>query len=1426
MVDSKSKHSNVRPVSGSTTVFLFLTALALLAQPLTTVADEPKQAHSYWLEIASHGPGAFESEWRTLVVARNRGVAHANTTFVLHTEDGDVQLDRTVPAGGQGVFDDIVGVMGVEATGSLEIRSNQLLDVIGRIYNQADEGTFGQFLDGYDEAGGLSQGESVWLLGLRQVKDEYRSNLSVTNTGATAATVTITLFGTNGLQLDEYTLEPEPSEVIQDLEPFRWRAGRPNLGWGFAQVTVTSGSGILTSASVIDSRTNDATTIAMKSLGCAAGGRDLTNWLEIASHGAGAFDSEWRTVAVARNIGDSTAVVTFVLHATDGEQEITYTIPVGAQGVFDDIVGAMGLEAKGAIEIRSNQPVDVVGRIYNQADEGTFGQFLAGSPVGVGLDRGESAWLLGLRQVQDEYRSNISVTNTGSSAADVEITLFSTAGAQLTTYHLTPEPSEVIQDPEPFRHRAGEPSLGWGFARVEVISGSGILTSASVVDSRTNDATTISMKRTDTDPGCPPDFGGIVLLTATDECELTVAWTPAVDDNTSPATMRYQVHLSTEADFEPGPATLETTVQGRAQTVLEGLTSATEYHVLVLAEDSDGNTTSGGSAWSGRTLEVMPVQRPGAVVETAETLGLGEATKSGSALIFQKTAGALLPTVGAQLIGPLSGGGGYFRTVEGVSQTTGQIRVETSTASIDDGYDQFQLLTSGTIPDVEGGTKKSAGRWGDNPSAMSPGLSMVHQTRDDGSRVGRVTWGDQLLSIETVRHAGSVGEFDYGPGEGPGEFFAKVKTQDFGTVTLDAGVNFYPELFTDATWTVGGVETAEVIARGRLDMCALAKYEWTAAGGYEETIPVFNTSWLAAYSVGPAPVWQKITLSVDAEISASASGAITTEAAASASTVLEVGVRYTQGAGWQPISDFDFSSSLAADLSVVGDIEAEMRLVPKLEVEFYEVIAAQITVEPAVRGEIVTEGSFMPGCPPLQLTTFDFDLEAEATVDVDFTLFRSSFPLYEAAVWNPAPWWLFSLPECELSATGSGPVELLASIEDGVSNVFDDRSIEWHVEAVSARIAPHSEDPRRASLRCDQEGAFTVTFSGHGRLGESGRKCTHLQVMCSPVPVEISIPDVVVTEGDSGITPVDFWVHLSWPSTDMVTVAWATADWTANAGSDYISATGTLTFEPGQTSKQIQVSVLGDTVGEGDETFVVNLSNPTGNALIVDSRGQCTIAGDDGGGGVEEVLLIWDEVNADANALVAVFQAAGMNVTLSATSETLYDGNNPSPAGFDAVVHLNGVTYAVGMPAAGQQALVDYVTAGGAFVSSEWNAYEVDDKQSAVILEPLVLIRRESGDNGEITVSDAPFVTAHPVLANVPSTFTFGGAYNIGPERYPGLGTVLMRDELGSAAVVVQQVGAGRAVSFHHGGSGNDYHTLTDPNVQQLYVDGIRWAVQ
>ena len=59
-----------------------------------------------------------------------------------------------------------------------------------------------------------------------------------------------------------------------------------------------------------------------------------------------------------------------------------------------------------------------------------------------------------------------------------------------------------------------------------------------------------------------------------------------------------------------------------------------------------------------------------------------------------------------------------------------------------------------------------------------------------------------------------------------------------------------------------------------------------------------------------------------------------------------------------------------------------------------------------------------------------------------------------------------------------------------------------------------------------------------------------------------------------------------------------------------VAPNGTLTFNAGETSKTVTVSVAGENRVELDETFFINLSNVT-NGDIVDAQGEATIINDD-----------------------------------------------------------------------------------------------------------------------------------------------------------------------------------------------------------------------
>jgi hypothetical protein len=219
---------------------------------------------TYWIEIVANTGGVGGSQWRTDVVARNSSAADAEITMVLHTEDGDSEMFSVISGSNQAIYPNVVDLFGVTGKGTLEIRSDRPLTASARIYNQTDNGTYGSSLAARTEDGGLTTGDGAWLFGLRELDGAYRTNLSVTNTGSETAVVAVSLYSTDNTLLHSYTLTVKPAGVVQDLQPFAARAGQASLGWGFARVAVESGSGIFSSASVIDSRTGDSTTVAMK----------------------------------------------------------------------------------------------------------------------------------------------------------------------------------------------------------------------------------------------------------------------------------------------------------------------------------------------------------------------------------------------------------------------------------------------------------------------------------------------------------------------------------------------------------------------------------------------------------------------------------------------------------------------------------------------------------------------------------------------------------------------------------------------------------------------------------------------------------------------------------------------------------------------------------------------------------------------------------------------------------------------------------------------------------------------------------------------------------------------------------------------------------------------------------------------------------
>ncbi len=78
-----------------------------------------------------------------------------------------------------------------------------------------------------------------------------------------------------------------------------------------------------------------------------------------------------------------------------------------------------------------------------------------------------------------------------------------------------------------------------------------------------------------------------------------------------------------------------------------------------------------------------------------------------------------------------------------------------------------------------------------------------------------------------------------------------------------------------------------------------------------------------------------------------------------------------------------------------------------------------------------------------------------------------------------------------------------------------------------------------------------------------------------------------------------------------ISVDYTTVDSTAHAGDDYMATNGTLQFAVGETSKQVAIPILNDTLWESEEQFRIVLSNLTGGVSLGNSSVVIRIQSDD-----------------------------------------------------------------------------------------------------------------------------------------------------------------------------------------------------------------------
>ena len=222
-------------------------------------------AEDVWVAAAAHTPGANGSLWRTDVGVLNTCDFDVTLEIRLRTDTDQFSRSFEILSGRHQIFSDVVAQLtDANAVGSLQILATTDVTVTSRTYNQSNDGTYGQALDGVRLEAGFGVGDEIILQQLRE-DDVFRTNIGILNMGTTVAVVQIEVYDRNGELVGSFQMAVRPGETVQENRPIRELLHRTDILGGYARVEVDFGFGVYPYASVVDNRTGDPTTITPKS---------------------------------------------------------------------------------------------------------------------------------------------------------------------------------------------------------------------------------------------------------------------------------------------------------------------------------------------------------------------------------------------------------------------------------------------------------------------------------------------------------------------------------------------------------------------------------------------------------------------------------------------------------------------------------------------------------------------------------------------------------------------------------------------------------------------------------------------------------------------------------------------------------------------------------------------------------------------------------------------------------------------------------------------------------------------------------------------------------------------------------------------------------------------------------------------------------
>ncbi len=141
----------------------------------------------------------------------------------------------------------------------------------------------------------------------------------------------------------------------------------------------------------------------------------------------------------------------------------------------------------------------------------------------------------------------------------------------------------------------------------------------------------------------------------------------------------------------------------------------------------------------------------------------------------------------------------------------------------------------------------------------------------------------------------------------------------------------------------------------------------------------------------------------------------------------------------------------------------------------------------------------------------------------------------------------------------------------------------------------------RSSLKLLLLGCLTLLSACGGTDADNNALSDNNDEPINPSLFQFSTPNYSTSEN---IPSIELTVVRSGDSDSPASVDYASVDLSATAGNDYIPQSGTLNFANGEISQTITLTLIDDSIFEGDESLSLKLSNPTGDAVL----GQISLA--------------------------------------------------------------------------------------------------------------------------------------------------------------------------------------------------------------------------